>query len=103
MDTMTPLERAAAIAQGKPADRLPCNPNVDNGAARVFGCKISQFNTDPKVLAQAQIATYRRFGYDGVRVFTDLSPGEAMGATVIAPEDHTVDLAKPAVTFACWH
>ena len=99
MDTMTPLERAAAIAQGKPADRLPCNPNVANGAARVFGCKISQFNTDPKVLAQAQIATYRRFGYDGVRVFTDLFTwAEAMGATVNAPEDHTVDLAKPAVT-----
>ena len=50
MDTMTPLERAAAIAQGKPADRLPCNPNVANGAARVFGCKISSSTLIQKFL-----------------------------------------------------
>lgn len=99
MTEMTPLERAAAIAQGRPADRLPCNPNVANGAARILGCRISQFNHDSKVLADAQIASYRRFGYDGVRIFTDLFAwAEAMGATVTAPEDHTVDLAAPAVT-----
>ena len=99
MDAMTPIERAAAIAGGQPADRLPCNPNVANGVARVYGCKISQFNTDPKVLAQAQIASYRRFNYDGVRVFTDLfSWAEAMGAETIHPDDATVDLIKPAVS-----
>lgn len=99
MTEMTPLERAAAIAQGRPADRLPCNPNVANGAARVFGCKISQFNHDPKVLADAQVASYKRFGYDGVRIFTDLFAwAEAMGAKVTNPEDLTVDLAEPAIT-----
>ena len=30
LDQMTPAQRAAAIAQGKPADRLPCNPNIAN-------------------------------------------------------------------------
>ena len=99
MREMTPLERATAIAEGREADRLPCNPNVANGAARVYGCKISRFNTDPQTLAQAQIASYRRFGYDGVRIFTDLFAwAEAMGATVTCPEDQTVDLAAPAVT-----
>ncbi|MCW2285434.1 uroporphyrinogen decarboxylase [Rhodoblastus acidophilus] len=94
---MTPLQRAAAIARGEQADRLPCNPNIANGAARIFGCRISQFNTDARVLADAQIATYRRFGSDGVRIFTDLFVwAEAMGAKVKAPEDHTVDLAAPA-------
>ncbi len=99
MNEMTPLERATAIAQGREADRLPCNPNVANGAARIYGCRISQFNTEPKTLAEAQIASYRRFRYDGVRIFTDLFAwAEAMGAKVTAPEDHTVDLAAPAVT-----
>ena len=99
MGAMTPLERAGAIAKGQAADRLPCNPNVANGAARIYGCKISQFNTDPKVLAAAQVASYKRFGYDGVRIFTDLFAwAEAMGAQVHCPEDHTVDLAAPAVT-----
>jgi uroporphyrinogen decarboxylase len=99
MSEMTPFERATAIAQGREVDRLPCNPNVANGAARIYGCKISQFNSDPKVLAEAQIASYKRFGYDSVRIFTDLFAwAEAMGAKVTNPEDHTVDLADPAVS-----
>ena len=97
-DTMTPAERAAAIAKGLPADRLPCNPNVANGVARVYGCKISEFNTNAKVLAAAQVAAYRKFGYDSVRIFTDLFPmAEAMGAKVTYPDDNTADLAEPAI------
>lgn len=99
MDQMTPAQRAAAIANGQDADRLPCNPNVANGTARIYGCKISEFNTNPKALAQAQIAAYRRFGYDSLRIFTDLFPwAEAMGAKVNFPEDNTADLDKPAIT-----
>jgi uroporphyrinogen decarboxylase len=95
---MTPAERGAAIVQGKEADRLPCNPNVANGVARVYGCKISQFNTDPEILAKAQIASYRRFGYDSIRIFTDLFPwAEAMGAKIKFPEDDTADLEQPAI------
>lgn len=97
--TMTPMERGAAIAKGGPADRLPCNPNVANGVARIYGCKISQFNTDPKVLADAQIACFRRFGADSVRIFTDLFTfAEAMGAKVKFPEDDTADLDEPAIS-----
>ena len=97
-DEMTPKQRAAAIANGEEVDRMPCNPNVANGVARVYGCKISEFNTSAKTLAEAQIAGYRRFGYDSVRVFTDLFPwAEAMGAEVTMPEDDTVDLKSPAI------
>ncbi|SHJ80758.1 uroporphyrinogen decarboxylase [Hathewaya proteolytica DSM 3090] len=97
-DLMTPLERSKAIAKGDSADRLPCNPNIANGVARIYGCKISEFNTSGKAIAEAQIASYRRFGYDGVRVFTDLFTwSEAMGAKVILPEDNTADLLEPAI------
>lgn len=97
-DTMTPMERAIALGKGETVDRLPCNPNIANGVARVYGCKISEFNTSGKTIAEAQIASYRKFGYDGVRVFTDLFPwAEAMGAKVIFPEDNTADLLEPAV------
>lgn len=99
LDKMTPAERGAAIANGLEADRLPCNPNVANGVARIYGCKISQFNYDPKTLAQAQVASYRRFGYDSIRIFTDLFPwAEAMGAKVNFPEDDTADLETPAIS-----
>ncbi len=98
-DQMTPAQRAAALAKGEPVDRLQCNPNIANGVARIYGCKIGRFNTDPKVLAEAQIAAYRRFGYDSIRIFTDLFPwAEAMGAKVIMPEDDTADLLSPAVS-----
>jgi uroporphyrinogen decarboxylase len=99
VNEMTPLERAAAMSQGKAVDRLPCNPNVANGVARVYGCKISEFNRDAKTLAAAQIAAYRRFGYDSVRIFTDLfTLCEAMGAEVKFPDDDTADLLKPAIS-----
>ncbi|MEN1762242.1 uroporphyrinogen decarboxylase family protein [Anoxynatronum sibiricum] len=98
-DLMTPAERAAAIANGKGADRLPCNPNIANGVARVYGCKISEFNHNSKAIAEAQVATYRRFGCDSLRIFTDLFTwAEAMGATVMFPDDATADLAKPAIS-----
>lgn len=95
---MTPMERTLALSKGKEVDRLPCNPVVANGVARVLGCKISEFNTNAKTIADAQIASYRKFGYDGVRIFTDLfSWAEAMGAEITFPEDNTADLKKPAI------
>lgn len=97
-DRMTPMERIGALTRGEMVDRLPCNPNVANGVARVYGCKISEFNTSAKTIAKAQVASYRRFGYDGVRIFTDLFPwAEAMGASISFPEDNTADLAAPAI------
>lgn len=99
VNEMTPLQRAAAIAEGREVDRLPCNPNMANGVARVYGCKISEFNSNPKTLAAAQIASYRRFGYDSVRIFTDLFTwSEAMGARVTLPDDDTADLLTPAIS-----
>lgn len=98
-DSMTPAERAKAIAAGMEADRLPCNPNIANGVARIYGCKISEFNHNAKAIAEAQMAAYRKFGSDSLRVFTDLFPwAEAMGATVNFPEDDTADLLKPAIS-----
>ncbi|ABO35148.1 Uroporphyrinogen decarboxylase [Methanococcus maripaludis C5] len=97
-DKMTPVERATAKAKGEPIDRIACNPNIGNGMARIAGYKISQFNTDPEALADAIIKTYRRFGSDGARVFTDLFLiSEAMGAKINMPYDNTADLEEPAI------
>lgn len=97
-DQMNPMERSIALGKGQLVDRLPCNPNIANGVARIYGCKISDFNTSGKAIAQAQIAAYRKFGMDGVRVFTDLYAwAEAMGSVALLPEDNTADLLKPAI------
>jgi len=96
---MTPLERFAAYARGEAVDRLPCVPIVGNTAARVIGARVSQFRGNGRLIAEAQIASYRLFGYDVIRVFTDLyTQAEAMGAAVHYPEDETAYLAGPAIT-----
>ncbi len=98
-DQMTPLERAEALAKGKEVDRIQCNPNLSNGIARVYGCKISEFNHSARQLANAVIATHKRFYSDGAKIFTDLFIlSEAMGAKMKFPDDNTVDLLEPAIT-----
>jgi uroporphyrinogen decarboxylase len=95
---MTPIDRFAAYARGQPIDRLPCVPIVGNTAARVLGVKVSEFRGNGKLIADAQIAAYRRFGYDVIRIFTDLyTLAEAMGARVFYPDDETAYLAAPAI------
>lgn len=97
-DQMTALERLAAYGKGEPIDRLPCVPIVGNGAARVLGCRISEFRGNARLLAEAHIAAYQRFRYDTVRIFTDLYVlAEAMGAQVSYPDDETAHLELPAL------
>jgi len=98
VNQMKPLQRFAAYAKGETIDRLPCVPIVGNTAARVIGVKVSQFKGNGKLIADAQIASYRLFGYDVIRVFTDLyTLAEAMGAGVHYPEDETTYLERSAI------
>jgi len=101
LDRFTPNQRFAAYAQGEPLDRLPCVPIIGNTAARVIGVKVSELRTSAELLAKAQIEAYRKFGYDVVRVFTDLYVvGEAMGAKIKVPDDETAYLDAPAIADA---
>lgn len=64
----------------------------------MVGRKVSELRNSGELLAQAQVAAYRRFGHDVVRVFTDLyTLAEAMGAKVRVPEDETAYLEAPAI------
>lgn len=97
-DQMTPLERMAAYNKGEPIDRLPCVPIVGNTAARVIGIKVSDFKGNGKLIAKAQVEAYKYFGYDTIRIFTDLyTQAEAMGAKVHYPLDETAYLEAPAI------
>jgi len=97
-DLMTPIERFAAYGRGEALDRLPCVPIVGNTAARVVGARVSGFRGNGRLIADAQVAAYRRFGYDVIRIFTDLyTQAEAMGARVHYPDDETAYLAAPAI------
>ncbi|HEX2950598.1 MAG TPA: uroporphyrinogen decarboxylase family protein [Armatimonadota bacterium] len=98
-DQLTPLQRMTAYNKGESIDRLPTVPIVGNTAARVIGIKVSDFRGNGKLIAEAQVAAYRRFGYDIIRIFTDLyTQAEAMGAHVTYPDDETAYLGAPAIT-----
>ncbi|MDR1360068.1 MAG: uroporphyrinogen decarboxylase family protein [Deltaproteobacteria bacterium] len=98
-DAMTPLERAKALREGGSADRMRCVPSISNTAARVLGVKVSELRSNGATLARATIATYRRFGFDSVRVFTDLYvQPEAMGSKVRVPFDETAHMDAPAIS-----
>lgn len=98
LDLMTPIERFAAYNRGEGIDRLPCVPIVGNTAARVIGAKVSEFKGNGKLIAKAQIESYKLFKYDVVRVFTDLyTQAEAMGAKVYYPLDETAYLESSAI------
>jgi len=100
-DRLTPIERFAAYHRGEPVDRLPCVPIVGNTAARVLGVRVSEFRGNGRLIADAQVAAYRRFGYDVIRIFTDLyTQAEAMGAKVHYPDNETAYLAAPAIATA---
>lgn len=97
-DQMTPLERFSAYNRGEPIDRLPCVPIVGNTAARVIGARVSDFRGNGSLIASAQVAAYKLFGYDTIRIFTDLyTQAEAMGAKVHYPPNETAYLEAPAL------
>lgn len=100
-DQMTPLERFAAYNKQQTVDRLPCVPIIGNTSARVIGVKVADFRCNGPLIAKAQIAAYKLFRYDVIRIFTDLYvQAEAMGATVQYPQDETAYLGEPAITDA---
>jgi uroporphyrinogen decarboxylase len=97
-DQMTSVERLKAYAKSEGIDRLPCVPIVGNTAARVIGEKVSSLRRDGKLLAQAHVESQKLFGYDNIRIFTDLYVlAEAMGSTVQVPEDETAFHEAPAI------
>lgn len=80
---MTSRERVLAHLEGRPVDRLPFMPITMQFAADLAGVKYRDYETDHRVLAEAQIRTAERFGFDYVNTMSD--PGREAadcGATV---------------------
>ncbi|TWH47208.1 uroporphyrinogen decarboxylase family protein [Sporomusa sp. KB1] len=97
-DTMTPKERVLGCLQGTKIDRLPSAPLVLNHCSRVTGVTVSQFNSDAKVMGEAQVAAWKRYGYDIPLMFTTTSTvAEAMGTELFFPVDDAPWVEHPVV------
>src|SRR3990167_8064284 len=68
---MNGRERVQAFLKGEPVDRLPLMPVVMMFCADQIGVKYGDYVNDYRVLAEAQIKTAERFGFDIVSNMSD--------------------------------
>ncbi len=68
---MNSRERVIAAMEGRPVDRLPLMPITMMFAARQTGARYREYVTDYRVLAEAQMRTAEKFGFDHVSVISD--------------------------------
>lgn len=86
-ETMSSKERTIAALTGKPYDRIPVNLLISDHAARVIGVSVGDYNNSAKLLAQGQIAAWRKYGADLVNTGPGLSGiPEALGSTIAFPD-----------------
>jgi MtaA/CmuA family methyltransferase len=86
--TMTGYERLFAHLAGEPVDHLPQLPIVMMFAADQIGQPYGKYASDYRVLAEGQIATAEKFGFDYVSTISDPAREAAdCGATIVYFED----------------
>jgi uroporphyrinogen decarboxylase len=96
-ETMTSKERTVAALTGQPFDRIPVNLLISDHAARVIGVGVGDYNNSAKLMAQGQVAAWRRYGADSVNTGPGLvGIAEAIGSTIAFP-DSTPYVADHAV------
>jgi MtaA/CmuA family methyltransferase len=85
---MTSYERYLAVCELREPDRVPVSPLIMTFAARLVDIPYGDYCRYGELLAQAQLACIRRFGYDSVNVTSDaVREAEAVGAPVFWQED----------------
>jgi len=90
---MTGKERFFSVLERKPVDRVPVMPYLSNWAAHLAGCKLNEYHTSGKKMAEASLKALRIHGFDLVNPQSDGNYiAEAMGVETKFMED-----ALPAV------
>jgi len=91
---MNSRERVEAILEGRLPDYVPIFPKI--AFSNTIACEdmnVIDYMTDPKEMARACITAYRKFGWDGVSLHTDIgSEGMALGSEYNRPIDGPSEL-----------
>lgn len=86
-----------AARMGKP-DKVPVAPYIGNYAASIVGTPISEYNTNARKMAEAQIAVWEIFKHDWVVAQSDqYYIAEGYGVVSEQPYNSTPHLKKPAI------
>ncbi len=98
---MNSRERISALLEGKRIDRLPVMPITMMFAADQIGAKYRDYATNFRVLAEAQIRTAEKFGFDYVNTMSDPAREAAdCGAKVQFFEDQPPALIEDQAVLA---
>ncbi len=95
---MTPLERCFAVLNGGTPDRVPVIPQAFMFSLETAGVRMGEVVRNASRMAEAQVISQERYGYDGCIVdFDDATLAEACGAKVIFRDDEpaVVDESEP--------
>ena len=80
---MTSYERYMAVCQLREPDRVPVSPFIMTFAAKLAGVPYIDYCRTGEVMAEAQLACIRRFGYDAAALGSDaVREAETVGATI---------------------
>lgn len=95
---ISPRERVLKALTFQRPDKVPVVPFVISFAAKHTGLKFIEYCKDGSKLAEAQVATAKRFKLDAVYVDSDaVIDAEAMGAEVKYFEDEVPTVSRPRV------
>jgi len=79
-DNQTSLERVLSYLKGEKPQRIAAFPLILNHAARVLGVPVGVYNRDGKVMGNAHVAAWKKYGHDLILIFSTTSTlAEAMG------------------------
>ncbi|ADF99283.1 putative methylcobalamin:Coenzyme M methyltransferase [Clostridium botulinum F str. 230613] len=95
---MTPKERVVAFSKGEEIDRIICVPDMGVTMAPFIGVTARDYYHSAQLMADLEIALFKRLHHDGVSISTSLrGVAEAMGAKVGYPEYGISYLIEPAI------
>ncbi len=95
---MNARERWGLLLIDELPDRPPVFPLVTCHSASVHGCDLIQYCTNGKVLAESQLTAQRKYGHDGLSVFSDVGIiAEAMGSRYQLREFEVPILDRPII------
>lgn len=97
-DQMTPRERMDAFSRGEEIDRVICVPDMGVTMVHFTGVKASDYYHSAELMADLEIALFKRLRHDSVSISTSLrGVAEAMGSKVKFPDYNISHLLEPAV------
>jgi len=96
---MKPLDRVLNAVNLQSTDTIPVLPLVGIHATEISGVKVEHALRDGREMARAMLFSLRRYGYDGIFPFMDLSAeAEAIGCETCRREGEIPTVVKPVVS-----